>query len=497
MTRKAKIAVLDYGMGNRESVAKALQRVGAAASITEDRDELRRADGLVIVGVGAFPEAMRRLQAFKPLLEERYAEGKPILGICLGLQLFFAGSQEHEGAPGFGFLEGEVTPIESRGEKLPHIGWNRVRWEQPSELLDGLPDECAFYHVHSYVARPAEQSVVLGSTEYGERFVSAIQQGPLFGVQFHPEKSSSFGLKLLENFANVCVGAGRRVAPARAARSQPGLCKRIIPCLDVDAGRVVKGTNFVNLKDAGDPVERAKFYDVEGADEIAFLDITATHEKRKTIAELAAKAVREVFVPITIGGGIRTVEDAQTVLDAGADNISVNSAVVARPELLNQLDDVFANQNLILAIDAKRSMDGAGWEVYVAGGRTPVGRDAIAWAQEGVERGAGQILITSMDRDGTKDGYDIELIETISAAVSVPVIASGGAGTLEHLTEALEAGADAVLCASIFHYGHYRVADVKNHLLQQDIMVRPPVTHQDVSSNTQDSIRTPSLAAAG
>jgi cyclase len=371
-----------------------------------------------------------------------------------------------------------------------------VRWEQPSELLDGLPDECAFYHVHSYVARPAERSVVLGTTEYGERFVSAVEQGPLFGVQFHPEKSSDFGLRLLENFANICVGAGRRVAPARAASSQPGLCKRIIPCLDVDAGRVVKGTNFVNLKDAGDPVERAKFYDDEGADEIAFLDITATHEKRKTIAELAAKAVREVFVPITIGGGIRTVEDAQMVLDAGADNISVNSAVVARPELLDELADVFANQNLILAIDAKRSMDGAGWELYVAGGRTPVRGDAVAWAREGAERGAGQILITSMDRDGTKDGYDIELIETISAAVSVPVIASGGAGTLEHLTEALEAGADAVLCASIFHYGHYRVQDVKNHLLQQDIMVRPPVPHKRSSYEQEFTPAAPVAVAA-
>jgi cyclase len=494
MTRKANIAVLDYGMGNRVSVAKALDRVGARATITKQHDELRDADGVVIVGVGAFPEAMRNLEEFVPLLKERYAAKKAILGVCLGLQLFFDGSEEHGGAPGLGFLEGEVTRLKASSERLPHIGWNRVRWHQPSELLDGLPDECAFYHVHSYAAQPADGGVVLGTTEYGGQFVSAVQHDSLFGVQFHPEKSSSDGLRLLENFTKICIGAGRRVRP-KPATPEPGLCKRIVPCLDVDAGRVVKGTNFVDLKDAGDPIERAKFYDVEGADEIAFLDITATHEKRKTIAELAAKAVREVFVPITIGGGIRTVEDAQTVLDAGADNISVNSAVVARPELLNELDDVFANQNLILAIDAKRGMDGAGWEVYVAGGRTPVGRDAIAWAQEGVERGAGQILITSMDRDGTKDGYDIELIKTISQAVSVPVIASGGAGTLEHLTEALEAGADAVLCASIFHYGHYRVADVKSHLLDEGIMVRPPVT-QDALSDTQDASRTPSLAAA-
>src|SRR6202035_1701862 len=337
-------------MGNRESVAKALGHVGASVDVTNDEAKLRRADGIVIVGVGAFPEAMRRLMNVRALVAERHAEGTPILGICLGLQLFFEGSNEHEGARGFGFLEGEVTRIEPRGAKLPHIGWNRVRWERDSELLEGLPDECAFYHVHSYAAKPTHESVVLGTTEYGQRFASAVQHGSLFGVQFHPEKSSTHGLKLLENFAKTCVGSARPVRPSVAYSPRPGLCKRIVPCLDVDGGRVVKGTNFVNLRDAGDPVERAEFYDAEGADEIAFLDITATHEKRETIAALAKEAVAKVFVPITIGGGIRTVLDGQTVLDAGADNVSVNSAAVLRPELLDELDAVFANQNLILAI---------------------------------------------------------------------------------------------------------------------------------------------------
>jgi imidazole glycerol-phosphate synthase subunit HisF len=472
VSRKARIAVLDYGMGNRRSVQKALEHVGATVLVTSDERELRSVDGIVIVGVGAFPEAMRRLRPLSRLLAERHAEGTPILGICLGLQLFFDGSDEHEGARGFGFLEGEVRQMRPSGDRLPHIGWSRVRWEQPSELLEGLPDECAFYHVHSYVANPTNRDVVLGSTEYGERFVSAVQQGSLFGVQFHPEKSSTHGLKLLKNFSNACIGTARRVLPDRAQESRPGLCKRIVPCLDVDGGRVVKGTNFVNLRDAGDPVELARFYDREGADEIAFLDISATHEKRNTIAKLAKEAVSEVFVPITIGGGIRTVADAQTVLDAGADNISVNSAAVAEPELLNELDAVFANQNLILAIDAKRSRDGAGWDVYIAGGRTAANRDAIAWAQEGVARGAGQILITSMDRDGTQGGYDIDLIASMCEAVNVPIIASGGAGSLKHLTEGLEAGADAVLCASIFHYDTYRVADVKSHIDNHGIMVR-------------------------
>jgi imidazole glycerol-phosphate synthase subunit HisF len=471
VSRRARIAVLDYGMGNRRSVEKALEHVKASVVVTREERELRAVDGIVIVGVGAYPEAMRRMAPFRQLLSERHAEGTPMLGICLGLQLFFEGSDEHEGARGFGFLEGDVSRMRSAGARLPHIGWSRVRWEQSSELLEDLPDECAFYHVHSYVATPRDSGVVVGTTEYGERFASAVQHGSLFGVQFHPEKSSKDGLTLLRNFANVCVGKAARVRPPVAQDPQPGLLKRIVPCLDVDGGRVVKGTNFIDLRDAGDPVERAQFYDHEGADEIAFLDISATHEKRSTIAELAKEAVSKVFVPITIGGGIRTVDDAQTVLDAGADNISVNSAAVARPALLNELDGVFANQNLILAIDAKRSENGA-WEVYVAGGRTPTGLDVVSWAQEGVSRGAGQILITSMDRDGTKGGYDLSLITSMSEAVDVPIIASGGAGSFEHLTEGLEAGADAVLCASIFHYGSHSIADVKRYIADRGVMVR-------------------------
>jgi cyclase len=248
--------------------------------------------------------------------------------------------------------------------------------------------------------------------------------------------------------------------------------KRIIPCLDVDAGRVVKGTNFVGLRDAGDPVELAERYDAEGADELVFLDITASHEKRETIVELARRTADNVFIPFTIGGGIRSVQDAQAVLDAGADKVSVNSAALARPELLSELASHFGAQCVVLAIDAKR--EEGDWGVYVHGGRERVeGRDAVSWAREAVERGAGEVLLTSMDRDGTEDGYDIELTKAVSEAVSVPVIASGGAGSLEHLSEAiLEGRADAVLCASIFHYGAFRVRDAKQHLAAARIPVR-------------------------
>ena len=246
--------------------------------------------------------------------------------------------------------------------------------------------------------------------------------------------------------------------------------KRVIPCLDVDAGRVVKGVGFVDLRDAGDPVELACRYDVAGADELVFLDITATSDKRETVVELARHAADDVFIPFTIGGGIRSVADAQAVLDAGADKISVNSAALARPELIDELAGTFGAQCVVLAIDAKAA--NGSWEAYVAGGRTPTGADAVAWAREAVERGAGEILLTSMDRDGTSAGYDVALTTAVAGAVTVPVIASGGAGRLEHLTEAFYAGADAVLCASIFHYGKHSVAEVKAHLEGAGIPVR-------------------------
>ena len=277
--------------------------------------------------------------------------------------------------------------------------------------------------------------------------------------------------------------------------------KRVIPCLDVDAGRVVKGVQFVDIRDAGDPVELAAHYDREGADELVFLDITATHERRETIAQLARRTADEVFVPFTIGGGIRSVRDAQVVLDAGADKVSINSAALQRPELIDELARVFGSQCVVLAVDARSvsknggtaahdedrlsssegeeestgSRRGGGpshWEAYLAGGRTPTGRDVVEWVGEAVERGAGEILLTSMDRDGTNEGYDLQLTRAVSDAVGVPVIASGGAGELDHLVQALRSGADAALCASIFHYGHHTIPEAKAHLAAAGVDVR-------------------------
>ncbi|NPV59023.1 MAG: imidazole glycerol phosphate synthase subunit HisF [Actinobacteria bacterium] len=248
--------------------------------------------------------------------------------------------------------------------------------------------------------------------------------------------------------------------------------KRIIPCLDVDRGRVVKGINFVSLRDAGDPVEMAAVYDREGADELVFLDITASHEQRDLVFDMAAQVAEKVFIPFTVGGGLRGEADIRRMLATGADKVSLNTAAVKDPELISISSRRFGAQCVVVAIDAKRRPEG-GWEVYVNGGRTPTGLDAVEWARKAEALGAGEILLTSMDRDGTRDGYDLELTYAVAEAVNLPVIASGGAGRLEHLAEViLQSGADAVLAASIFHYGEYSIREAKEYLHSRGIPVR-------------------------
>jgi cyclase len=250
------------------------------------------------------------------------------------------------------------------------------------------------------------------------------------------------------------------------------LAKRIIPCLDIRNNRVVKGVNFVDLIDAGDPISQAKTYEAQGADELTFLDITASHERRETVVDLVGKVGKEVFMPMTVGGGIRTAADVRRMLNAGADKVSINTAAILNPDIIDEAAAFYGCQCIVVAIDARRNEKG-GWTVYTHGGREPTDLDAIAWAKEVVNRGAGELLLTSMDADGTKDGYDIELTRSVAEAVAVPVIASGGAGTLEHFAEALTVGkADAVLAASLFHFGTFTIREVKEYLRSQNIEVR-------------------------
>jgi cyclase len=251
-----------------------------------------------------------------------------------------------------------------------------------------------------------------------------------------------------------------------------GLLVRIIPCLDVDAGRVVKGTRFKDLRDAGDPVELAALYDREGADEIVFYDITASHEQRDTATELARRAAEEVFVPYTIGGGVRTVDDMRAMLRAGADKVSINSAPIKNPDLIDEGAERFGSQCVVLSVDVKRRGAGAGWEVYLNGGRVNTGMDAISWLVEGERRGAGEFVLNSIDADGTETGYDLDLISAVAEKTSLPVVASGGAGSPEHMIAAVNAGAGAVLAASIFHFGEWSIAEVKEHMRQAGVPVR-------------------------
>ncbi len=249
--------------------------------------------------------------------------------------------------------------------------------------------------------------------------------------------------------------------------------KRIIPCLDVNDGRVVKGINFVNLRDAGDPVEVAKAYDAAGADELVFLDITASSDDRRTVVDMVRKVAANVFIPFTVGGGIRTVEDFKMLLREGADKISINSSAINRPRLIQEAAEKFGSQCVVVAIDAKRRADGSGWNIYKNGGRIDMGMDAVQWAKQVEELGAGEILLTSMDCDGTKAGYDLELTRAVSQSVSIPVIASGGAGTLEHFYDALTiGGAEAALAASLFHYKELEICEVKDYLAQRNVPVR-------------------------
>lgn len=253
------------------------------------------------------------------------------------------------------------------------------------------------------------------------------------------------------------------------------LTKRIIPCLDVDAGRVVKGTNFIDLRDAGDPVEVAKIYDREGADELVFLDITASSDARETVVDMVRAVADCVFIPFTVGGGIRSTDDFRALLRAGADKVSVNSAAIDRPELISEAAEKFGSQCVVVAIDAKRRQGQEGWTVYKHGGRIDVGLDAVEWAREAERRGAGEILLTSMDGDGTKEGYDIALTRAVADAVKIPVIASGGAGRTEHFLEALtDGGADAALAASLFHFRELTIADLKSYLRKSGVPVRIP-----------------------
>lgn len=500
------IKIVRTGSANLASVVAAFDRLGIATEITSDPGEVARVDKLVLPGVGSFGAAMASLTAAGLVtpLRERILAGKPTLAICLGLQLFAEASEESPGVAGLGIVPATVTRFSTSSLPTPQMGWNTARATPGARLLG---DQWVYY-ANSYKLGAIPAGWEGAMSIYGAEFVAAIERGNVLACQFHPELSGRDGLALLMRWA-----IGEEKSPSRVAAAANPV--RVIPCLDVRDGRVVKGIKFQNLRDAGDPAQQAAKYERQGADELVMLDVSATPEGRSTAADTVRKIRRVLSIPLTVGGGVRTVDDAARLLDAGADKVGVNSAAVERPELLTELADRFGRQCVVLAIDAARVDDfgddrrrhvkseprsierdearstpvppdfanardlpgAVWWEVVVHSGRTRTKIDAPGWAERGADLGAGEILLTSYDRDGTGTGYDLDLLRTVVDRLAeqraIPVIASGGAKTAEHLASAVVVGgASAVLAASIFHDRETTVSTIKSQLAALGVPTR-------------------------
>jgi cyclase len=458
----SKVVIVDSGVANLASIAGALRRLNATIVVTADPAVVRDATRLVLPGVGAFGAGMAALRSrgLDIAIRDVASGGTPILGICLGMQMLCEASEEAPGVAGLGVVAGICRRLPAN-VRIPHLGWNSVTPEPEARLL--IPGVAAF--ANSYALREGPPGWTTAWATHGVPFIAALERGQTLACQFHPELSGAYGAALLERWLR-----GRTARPGPAANGASGLLRRIIPCLDVQDGRVVKGVRFQDLRDAGDPAEQAARYEAQGADEIVILDVAASATGRDTQVETVRRVRAAIRIPLTVGGGVRSVDDARHLLSAGADKVSVNTAAVRRPGLLTELADAFGCQCVVLAIDARRAEQR--WDVLVIGGREVARPDAVAWAREGEQLGAGEILLTSWDRDGTRAGHDIDLLRAVADAVRVPVIASGGIGTRAHVAAAFAAGADAVLAASVFHDGADTVDGIKADLAVRGIRVR-------------------------
>lgn len=455
--------MIETGCANTESVLAAFRRLGADAAIASSAAEVEEAPHVVLPGVGAFSTGMRALRSMGLIepLRSRVEKERPLLAICLGHQLLLEGSEEAPGVEGLGIVPGTARRLEvGDGIPLPQIGWNRLAPDQDCKFLDAG----WVFFANSYGLRLCDRPKdwCVASAEYGEGFVGAIERGQVLGCQFHPELSGGYGRRLLRTWL---AGSGASSEPL----ATPTI--RLVPCLDIKDGRVVKGVKFESLRDAGDPLELASAYELQGADEIVVLDVSATNEGRAHAVATVEELRERLAIPLTVGGGVRGVADARQLLSAGADKIAINSAAIQDPGLLQEMANAFGRQCIVLSIDASRRDDG--WTTLVRSGQEDSGVDVVEWAQRGAELGAGEILLTSHDRDGTKRGYDLDLIRAVREACRLPLVASGGAASPQHMLDAIRAGATAVLAASIFHDSEHSVASIKGWLRRRGVEVRP------------------------
>ena len=456
------VVIVDSGVANLASIIAGFTRLGAATTVTSDPGVVRRAERLVLPGVGAFGSGIATLRS-RGLDEAARAvatRGTPVLAVCLGMQMLCDASEESPGVTGLGLIPATCRRLPD-DVRVPHLGWNHVAPGPDARLVSS--GNAAF--ANSYALMETAPGWAAAWTTHGRRFVAALEREAVLACQFHPELSGEYGAALLERWLT-----GRRAVAGGIPAATAGLRRRIVPCLDVRDGRVVKGVRFQSLRDAGDPAERAARYEAQGADEIVVLDIGASPGERATQIETVRRVRAVLRIPLTVGGGVRSVADARSLLAAGADKISVNTAAVRRPELLFELAAEFGRQCVVLAIDARRVE--SAWEVLVLGGREVARPDAVAWAREGERLGAGEILLTSWDQDGTRAGPDVALLRAVADAVRVPVIASGGVGGRAHVAAAFDAGADAVLAASVFHDDEDTVDGIKADLAIRGIRVR-------------------------
>ena len=475
------VPVVHTSAANVASVCAALERAGVRPELTQSPEKCARAERLVLPGVGSFGAVAQHIEraGLTEILRERIAAGRPTLCICLGMQLLAPASDEAPGIAGLGVIESTTDGAVRRfddapGLRVPQLGWNNVTPDTNCALL--APGEA--YFANSYRITDAPRGWAAAWSDHGGPFVAALERGGVLATQFHPELSGPWGAALIARWLERSAELARNITPIDRAPLPspvqagyvPGVMPRVIPCLDVRDGRVVKGVRFQGLRDAGDPVERAAAYEAQGADELVILDVSATPEGRAHAAETVDAVRRVLSIPLTVGGGVRAPADARRLLDAGADKVGVNTAAVERPELVGELAQTFGVQCTVVAIDAAVRTDaaaaGGGWEVVTRSGAHRTGIDAIEWCARCEQLGAGEILLTSWDRDGTRTGYDLELLRAVTGRVALPVIASGGVNDPAHLAEGVDAGATGVLAASIFHDKDWTVEGVKRAMAQ-------------------------------